>query len=77
MVEPHYEFDLELKEKLNAARRNAMSQGDRVRKGREGDRDREGEGEERRVWMSVMSEPGPDTKMNGISGTGHGAEPER
>ena len=63
--EPHYEFDQELKEKLAATRRNAAREDAErvgVGVGVGGERERE----ERHEWMTVLSEPGPDTRVNGI-----------
>ena len=62
--EPHYEFDLELREKLAAARRKAA---EAERGGGEG----EGEGEGR-LWTSASSEPRLDSRVNGITGTSTG-----
>ena len=62
--EPHYEFDLELREKIAAARRKAA---EAERGGGEG----EGEGEGR-LWTSASSEPRLDSRVNGITGTSTG-----
>ena len=59
--EPHYEFDLELREKLAAARRKAA------------EAERGGEGEEG-IWTSGSSEPRLEDRVNGIAGTNTGGQ---